>query len=386
MAASDRQLGRVQVKILRWLLAEEVRLVLLGDERQRRAVSRRGVPCVKVHMAVDEQPSSVSDALRGRGRRLLVERGLVVLAAAGDTVPHEQNGEHVWDAIQEQDVVARQPAGTVGSVASRGERHTSGHATDDGFGRVVGARGPRYLGRFQRELLMHLAAREARVVNHGSPADRRRLKGRGLEWRPAAALHQHIDYTQSLADRVSKALKALEEIGYVRTTGHPDGRRRTTHVKLTTAGVREAVDIAGRWGHSRRSWRTQPDVHHEVEALKRELLESSTEQEHAAIMRQLRRARRVAMSEMELRDDLDRNVRDLMKQLQRSLDEADVAAALQWEREYDRLFGASSVWEKLEHYADMATRLREDVATSSSELLRGWADYAEAMLFRFFRE
>ena len=88
-AANDRQLGRVQVKVLRWLMAEEVRLELVGTEDQRRSVSRRGVPWVKVAEKVDERRSAVSEALRGEGRRSLVERGLVVLSMSrGGRVTH----------------------------------------------------------------------------------------------------------------------------------------------------------------------------------------------------------------------------------------------------------------------------------------------------------
>ena len=88
-AARDRQLGRVQVKILRWLLAQEQGVEQHGSDEERLALSRRGVPWVKIGEKIGEHPSSVSEALRGKRQRSLFDRRLVsIRASQGGRITH----------------------------------------------------------------------------------------------------------------------------------------------------------------------------------------------------------------------------------------------------------------------------------------------------------
>ena len=78
-SARDKQLGRVQRVILRWLLASEYRIQKTGSESERRTLDRYGVPWRKVHESIGERPSAVSEALRPKSGRGLERRGLVEL-------------------------------------------------------------------------------------------------------------------------------------------------------------------------------------------------------------------------------------------------------------------------------------------------------------------
>lgn len=89
-AAKDRQLGRVQLEVLHWLLASEYRIRFAEWEarefeadltsemvnkarRDFRILETRGIPWQKVHEHLGVRPSAVSEALAS-----LVGRGLVV--------------------------------------------------------------------------------------------------------------------------------------------------------------------------------------------------------------------------------------------------------------------------------------------------------------------
>lgn len=76
-SARDKQLGRVQRLVLRWLLASEYRIQKTGSQSERRTLDRYGVPWRKVHEAIGERPSAVSEALRPPAGRGLEARGLV---------------------------------------------------------------------------------------------------------------------------------------------------------------------------------------------------------------------------------------------------------------------------------------------------------------------
>jgi DNA-binding MarR family transcriptional regulator len=76
-AARDRQLGRVQRKILRWLWVTEQRMVQFATPKERRDIEVYGVPWRHVAKKIEERPSAVSEALRGDRQRSLRERDLV---------------------------------------------------------------------------------------------------------------------------------------------------------------------------------------------------------------------------------------------------------------------------------------------------------------------
>jgi len=97
------------------------------------------------------------------------------------------------------------------------------------------------LGAFRRELLLHLAIREA-VARSGS----RSVPATGLPWKPKEALRPGVELTPTLTVKISNALAALEELGYVKRFREAGERGATRTVKVTRRGVREAVEITQR--------------------------------------------------------------------------------------------------------------------------------------------
>lgn len=149
----------------------------------------------------------------------------------------------MWNGINEQGVqpeatpAARQAvaAGTLQSSMSRGERPNARHNAS----RPVAS----HLGPFRRELLLHLAIREAVTRNkHGRQA----VPATGLRWTPSGALTANVELTRTLTVKISNALSALEDLGYIRRQREAGPRGKTTHIKVTPAGAREAVEIAFR--------------------------------------------------------------------------------------------------------------------------------------------
>ena len=88
-ARRDRQLGRVQQKVLGWLLAQYQHLERQGTDDDRRMLIRLGVPWLKVHEQIGERQPAVSDALQGRHQRSLEARRLVsVTRSSGGRTTH----------------------------------------------------------------------------------------------------------------------------------------------------------------------------------------------------------------------------------------------------------------------------------------------------------
>jgi DNA-binding MarR family transcriptional regulator len=268
-------------------------------------------------------------------------------------------------------------------VASRDERHTPGHTTDE-WSELAARRVPKYLGRFQRELLMHLAIREARIMRTGTPAEQRRLKTRGLTWEPAKAVQDEVDYTPALSNRISAALRALEDLRFIRTTGHADGRRRTRFIKVTTLGLREAVDTAHRRGRSARAWQRRPGSALELDFIQQRLAATDDPAERRDIERELRRARRYVKSEMRRHDDEQRAIGALRAEVARGEASADAVAGLAWWDARDHAADGDDPWTRLEFYGDAMWWFRVDFAVSPHDFIRAHAD--DAVLFRTFRE
>lgn len=136
--------------------------------------------------------------------------------------------------------------GTLLSEVSETKRHNTRRNTE---------RAPaRHLGSFRRELLLYLAIREAHVRKY---SEWRSVPKQGLYWKPQDALLPEVEFTRTLTVKISSALRALEELGYVRRTRPGEDYSRTTHVKVTRSGVLEAMQIIDRQGQSKDAARRQ---------------------------------------------------------------------------------------------------------------------------------
>jgi len=132
--------------------------------------------------------------------------------------------------------------GTLLSEVSETKRHNTRRNTE---------RPPaQHLGSFRRELLLHLAVREA-YFQQAPTEPPKKLPKHGLPWIVELALLPQVKYTRPLASRISAALAALDELGLVTRSGPPLHRT----VRVTRRGRVEAVRIANRLGLAARAYR-----------------------------------------------------------------------------------------------------------------------------------
>lgn len=82
-ARPERQLGRVQIKILRWLLAKTQRQLDEQGHDPREPLPYVAWDGAKAHLDLDERESAVSEALKGKRGRSLEQRGLVTVYCSG---------------------------------------------------------------------------------------------------------------------------------------------------------------------------------------------------------------------------------------------------------------------------------------------------------------
>ena len=151
-------------------------------------------------------------------------------ATAGDTVPHEQNGDTVWDTTQVQDSPTRHPAVTVETVASRDERHHGRHTKRSGGVKTS------KLGAVQRRVLMRVFILAGDKAVEGAIP----LTEAWVPWKPK---QQDLmpDFTPEEASSLSKALVSLEGRRLLMVRRHEGGRAYA--VRLTVPGYTIAMEL-----------------------------------------------------------------------------------------------------------------------------------------------
>lgn len=169
---------------------------------------------------------------------------------------HAESENRVWNGINENGersgVSGRSrvtvAAGTLQSSMSKGERPNARANAS----RPVAS----HLGPFRRELLLHLAVREAVYrYSDGAPA----VPVAGLPWAPKDSLTPGVELTRTLSVKISNGLAALEELAFIRRVRTGEGRGPTKTVKVTMRGALEAVGIVERRGLSKSAARRVGD-------------------------------------------------------------------------------------------------------------------------------
>lgn len=169
---------------------------------------------------------------------------------------HAESENRVWNGINENGersgVSGRGrvtvAAGTIQSSMSKGERPNA----RTNASRPVAS----HLGPFRRELLLHLAVREAVYrYSDGAPS----VPVAGLPWAPKDSLAPGVELTRTLSVKISNGLAALEELAFIRRVRAGEGTGPTKTVKVTMRGALEAVDIVERRGLSKSAARRVGD-------------------------------------------------------------------------------------------------------------------------------